>query len=392
MKKRICALFAAVLAAAMLFAACAPKTTPQKSPSPGTTITPSGQPASPGQSPAQSPAQSGQAPYIAIISKGFQHQFWQTVYAGSQVAAKDYGVTITFEGPQSESDVAAQIDQLNAALAKNPAAICLAALDTESVTSQLNDAKSKGIPVIGFDSGVPNAPAGTIVSTAATNNEAAGALAADKMFENPVIKAKIQAATTESPVVIGVLSQDATSASVTGRTIGFLNRMFELCEGIKAGTTAITGHEKYAKASTGKMSVELNIQVPPTTNITDAQTTAQGMLGKKGLIGVFCSNELTASAILASTTDGQDLDKTKGKYKDLVVIGFDAGKTQKNAVKNGWFYGSVTQDPYMIGYLAVELAVKALNKEKVDTMVDTGAQFYTSQNMDDPAIAPLLYD
>jgi ribose transport system substrate-binding protein len=384
MKKRIFALLAVMMAAAMLFAACAPKTTPEQTQAPVATQAPA--------EPTAAPEQPAAKPYIAIISKGFQHQFWQAVLLGSQQAAAEYNVDITFDGPPSESDVAVQLDQLNAALAKNPAALCLAALDTESVTSQLNDAKAKGIPVIGFDSGVPNAPEGTIVSTASTNNEAAGALAADKMFENPAIKAAIDAATPEAPVVIGVLSQDATSASVTGRTIGFLNRMAELCEGVKAGAVAITGHDKYAKASTGAMAVELNILVPPTTNITDAQTTAQGLLAKQGLVGVFCSNELTVTAILAATTDGQDLNKTDGKYKDLVVIGFDAGATQKNAVKQGWFYGSITQDPVRIGYLAVELAVKALNGEKVDEVVDTGAQFYTSENMEDPAIAPLLYD
>ena len=29
--------------------------------------------------------------YIAIVSKGFQHQFWQTVYSGSKAAAADFG-------------------------------------------------------------------------------------------------------------------------------------------------------------------------------------------------------------------------------------------------------------------------------------------------------------
>ena len=32
------------------------------------------------------------APYVAIVSKGFQHKFWQTVYQGSQDAAAEYGV------------------------------------------------------------------------------------------------------------------------------------------------------------------------------------------------------------------------------------------------------------------------------------------------------------
>ncbi|HWR23106.1 MAG TPA: ABC transporter substrate-binding protein, partial [Feifaniaceae bacterium] len=351
---------------------------------PAATQAPAAQPETPAEQPAGKP-------YIAMISKGFQHQFWQTVKLGADAAAEQYNVEITFDGPPSESEISTQIDQLNAVLAKNPAALCLAALDTESVTAQLNDTKAKGIPVVGFDSGVPNAPEGTIVSTASTNNENAGAGAADEMFN--IVKDKISAATPESPVIIGVLSQDATSASVVGRTVGFLDRFAELAEGVKAGEVAITGHDKYAKAAaSGKVSVELNILVPASTNTTDMQTTAQGLLAKKGLAGVFCSNEGAVAGFLAATTDGQDLDRTNGKYKDVAVIGFDSGASQKNAVRNGWFNGAITQDPYMIGFLAVELAVKTINGETVDEIVDTGFQYYTAANMEDPQIAPLLYD
>lgn len=338
------------------------------------------------------PALAESKPYIAIISKGFQHQFWQTVALGAKDAAAKYDVEITFDGPPSESDIQVQIDMLNAALAKNPKALCLAALDTESVTEQLLSAKEKGIPVIGFDSGVPNAPEGTIVSTASTDNEAAGAMAADQMFGIEAIKAAITAATPDAPLLIGAMSQDATSASVVGRTTGFLNEMWKLVSEVKPGEVAITGHDKYNKASeSGKVSVELNILVPATTNITDCQTTAQGLLQKKP-IAIFCSNEATVAGILAATTDGQDLDRTNGAYKDVTVIGFDAGKNQKEAVRNSWFYGSITQDPYMIGFDAVELAVKAINGEQVDAIVDTGCQFYTAANMDDASIAQLLYD
>ena len=44
-------------------------------------------------------------PYIAVISKGFQHQFWQVVKKGAEDAAKEFNVDITFEGPASESDI-----------------------------------------------------------------------------------------------------------------------------------------------------------------------------------------------------------------------------------------------------------------------------------------------
>ena len=75
----------------------------------------------------------------------------------------------------------------------------------------------------------------------------------------------------------------------------------------------------------------------------------------------------------------------------VVAVGFDAGKKQLQAIKDGLFAGSVTQDPVQIGYKAVELAVKAANGESVSD-VDTGALWYTKDNMEDPKIAPCLYE
>ena len=110
----------------------------------------------------------------------------------------------------------------------------------------------------------------------------------------------------------------------------------------------------------------------------------------KGLKAVFLSNEGAVTGFLSAVSDGEDLAEG-GKYEDLIVAGFDAGKTQKAAVRNGWFLGSVTQDPYHIGYYAVEMAVKAAKGEEVSD-VDTGAQWYDASNIDDEMIALLVYD
>ena len=330
-------------------------------------------------------------PYIAVISKGFQHQFWQTVKAGSKDAAAKYDVDMTFDGPRSESDINIQVEMLNAAIAKNPTAVVLAALDTESVTTQLNDLKAKNIPVVGFDSGIPNAPAGTIRATASTNNENAGKLAADAMFADPTFQEALKAGTPDEPVVLAVASQDATSASIVGRTTGYVSQMLANCETLFLDEVAVTGHHKFAKASAKKAAVEIFVIIPPSSSATDALNAIQTVFGMEGLISVFVTNEATVGGILAATTDGTDLDRVNGKYKDITVVGFDAGKAHKEAVKNGWFLGSVAQDPYMIGYLAVELAYKAYKGEPV-TDCDTGCKFYNSENMDQPDIAQLLYD
>ena len=118
--------------------------------------------------------------YIPLISKGFQHQFWQAVKQGADQAAAEFGVEVTFEGPDNETMVDRQIDMLSAALSRNPSAIGFAALDSQAATPLLQQAQEAGIPVIAFDSGVDS---DIPVTTASTDNVAAAALAADKMAE-----------------------------------------------------------------------------------------------------------------------------------------------------------------------------------------------------------------
>src|ERR1700743_1501511 len=93
-------------------------------------------------------------PYIPLISKGFQHQFWQAVKAGAEQSAKEHNVRITFEGPETEAMVDKQIDMLSAALAKKPQALGIAALDSKAAIPLLKRAQNQKIPIIAFDSGV----------------------------------------------------------------------------------------------------------------------------------------------------------------------------------------------------------------------------------------------
>ena len=116
--------------------------------------------------------------YIPLVSKGFQHQFWQAVKAGADQAAEEFDVRITFEGPDSEAMVDRQIDMLSAALANKPSAIGFAALDSQAAIPLLRKASQAGIPIIAFDSGVAS---DIPLTTATTDNVAAAALAADEM-------------------------------------------------------------------------------------------------------------------------------------------------------------------------------------------------------------------
>jgi len=333
-------------------------------------------------------------PYIAVVSKGEQHDFWQQVKLGANAAADDFSVDVTFEGPPSESDVQIQVEMLNNAIAKKPVAIALAALDTTSVMDQLEQLKSQKIPVIGFDSGVPNAPAGSIYANASTDNFNAAGMAAEKMFE--VIKGDIEAASASAPVKIVVMNQDASGESLLSRGKGFRDTMIDLIankSSLSKSDIKVMGNTAYidSKNPTKGKKVMIEMVVPASAANTDAAASASSVLNKvadDNILGVFCSNESTVKGLLAATNDGADFPT---KYSDLVVLGFDAGAGQKNAVRRGYFLGSITQDPYSIGYKAVELAYKAYKGESVSD-VDTGAKFYNKDNMDNDDIKGLLYD
>lgn len=287
--------------------------------------------------------------YIPVISKGFQHQFWQAVKKGVEQASVDYGVKVTFEGPESEAKVDEQMAMLEAALAKNPSAICLAAIDSQAVIPLVQRAVDAGIPVIGFDSGVESE---LILSTAATDNVAASMLAADKMAELIGGEGKV-----------GIIVHDQTSTTGIDRRDGFINRMADKYPNIE-----IVGPQ-YGEGDHLK-----------STDIAKAMLSAN-----PDIKGFFGANE-------GSIIGALNAIKELGLEGQVVAIGYDAGIQQMDAIRSGVQAGAITQDPIGIGYKAVEAAVKAIRGEELPKMIDTGFHWYDAATIDDADIAPLLYE
>jgi len=286
--------------------------------------------------------------YIPMISKGFQHQFWQAVKLGAENAAKDCGIKMTFEGPESESQVDKQIEMLQTALDKKPAAIGFAALDSKAAIPLLQRAQTAKIPVVGFDSGVDS---DIPVTTAATDNVAAAALAADKMVE--LIGGEGE---------VAIIAHDQTSRTGIDRVKGFTDQ-------IKA---------KYPKVTIVDTQYGAGDQLK-STDLAKAIIQAHPKLK-----GFFGANEGSIIGVL----NGVKELKMEGK---IVVIGYDSGQQQMDAIRAGTEAGAITQDPIGIGYKAVEAAVKALNGVKLDKTIDTGFHWYDKTNIDSDTIKPLLY-
>ncbi len=289
----------------------------------------------------------GGKPYIAIVSKGFQHQFWQAVKKGAEQEAKKEGATISFEGPPTEADVEAQINMLTNVLTKKPSAIGFAALDSKAAAPLLEQAKTAKIPVIAFDSGVDsNIP----ITTASTDNKAAAAEAAKRMSGALGGKGKV-----------ALVVHDQTSRSGIDRRDGFVEWMKANAPGIQLLTPQYGGGDQAKSADITKSIISANPDIK----------------------GIYGSNEGSAIGVVKGVEES-------GK-KGITVVGFDSGKAQIDAIKSGVMLGAITQNPIGIGQQVVASAMKAIKGQKLPKVIDTGFYWYDKNNIDDPKIAAVLY-
>jgi ribose transport system substrate-binding protein len=287
--------------------------------------------------------------YVAIISKGFQHEFWQAVKEGAEQEAEKQGVRITFDGPATETEVEAQMTMLSNALTKSPDAIGFAALDSQAAAPLLDQAASEEIPVIAFDSGVES---DIPLTTAATDNLAASAEAAKQMADLIGHKGKV-----------GMIVHDQTSLTGQQRRDGFIQHMEENEPDIELLPVQYGGGDQAKSADIAKSILAANPDV----------------------VGFYGANEGSAIGVL------QGIEES-GRTGDIQVIGFDSGKAQIDAIRSGAMAGAITQDPVGMGAELVKAAVAAMDGEELPESIDTGYYFYDKTNIDDPEIQAVLYE
>lgn len=324
--------------------------------------------------------------HFEVVVKSFQSSYWQAAVQGINQACDELGVTANTTGPNAESDIADQVNMLNNAINKDPDGIALAACDQNSVLGPLKTALEKKIPVVCFDSGVPDAPEGSVYATVVTDNEQAGGIAAEHIY--PAIKDKLG----KGQVRVGEVNQDATSANISERGMGFINKFIELAKA-DGFTVAVVGNDFYVNqvkdnGDQASADVILEVAVPAQTTVELCATEASNIMNKDDTIAMFGSNQVSAEGVL---TANQNLNKLGTDDDKIVAAGFDAGSVIKAAVKDGTLLGAVTQSPLMQGKISIETLAKICDGESVED-VTTDGYWYDSTNMDDEDISPNLYD
>ena len=210
--------------------------------------------------------------------------------------------------------------------------------------------RTPSIPVIAFDSGVDS---DIPLTTAATDNLAAAAEAAKHLAEAVGHEGKV-----------ALVVHDQTSVTGQQRRDGFVDYMEKNEPNIEIVDIQYGGGDQAKSADLAKAIIAAN----------------------PDLKGIYGSNEGSAIGVVQAVKE-LGIDPTQ-----LVVVGFDSGKAQMDAIRDGLMIGAITQNPVGIGYETVKAAVEAIDGKELPKTIDTGYYWYDASNIDDDEIQAVLYE
>ena len=294
---------------------------------------------------------------IAVIPKGTTHEFWKSVHAGAERAAKELGnVQILWKGPLLEDDRDGQINVVQDFVTQRVDGILLAPLDSQALVNVVREAKSAGVPTVIFDSGL--ADASVVVSYVATDNYAAGTLAAKRLGE-----------VMEGQGKVILLRYAPGSESTEQREKGFLDVLAKdfpkielLSSNEYSGGTAESAFEK-----SQQLLVKYRDEVQ----------------------GVFAVNESSGMGMFRALDQAGMLPRVK-------FVTFDPSERLIAAMEARKVRGIVLQDPVTMGYRGAKTMIEHLRGIKVEARISTGEYIATPENAESEEIQrllkPVVYD
>lgn len=283
---------------------------------------------------------------IAVVPKATAHQFWTTVQLGAEAAAKEAGATVIWKGPSSETDLAGQRSIVEDFTTQRVDAIVLAATDAEALVEPVRAAEAAGIKVIAIDSTL-NYP--ELRSFVATDNAAGARLGGETLIQLIGGQGKVGSI----PFVKGAGSSE-------DRERGFQ----EAVAAASGVTLAVTSFSDSSAARAKEVAQDMLTSVPD-------------------LAGIFAANE---PGVVGAAQALREMNKVG----DVKLVGFDGSPEEITLLQSGVVDALVLQDPYRMGYLGVQTALRACHGETVDARVDTGVTIVTQANLDTPEVQKLI--
>lgn len=271
---------------------------------------------------------------LGMKGPGAGNPFWAAVEAGAKAAGAEHGVEVIVVAPPQESDVQAQINQIEDLIAQKVDGIALAPTDPNALAPVVEAAKAQGIPVVFVDTRGTNEG----VSFIGTNNKVGAGLAAKYLCDNLPSGAEVA-------ILQGLISQS-------------------------------TGQERYQGAKEGLEGCGLKIVAEQPANwdrATGISVTETILAGNPNLAGIFGSNDNMALGAVEAVKQAALLDK-------ITIVGFDANPDAANAIIAGELEASIAQAPSNMGKFGIESLIKLKKGEALEDWVDTGTVLVDASN------------
>ena len=276
-----------------------------------------------------------EVPTIAFAGFSMTNEFWLTLERAAEAEAQAQGVefiNLTTEVQDAEAQKAA----VDNAITQGVDAIIIGAADSRGWDDSLAKAEEAGIPVIAVDTAIDNPYISSLIQT---DNLAAAGLAGDYICEQTGGEGKALVLGGS----VGHQTGDARKQGVEEKLLA-------------CGMEVIGDYSDWDE----NKSLEL------------AQNT---LTANPDLKAIFVAFDPGAVAALSAV-------KQKDLIGDVLVVGFDALPAALKAIKAGEMSATVRQDPERMGKTGVELAVKVINGEQVETFIPIPGLVITQENVD----------
>ena len=288
----------------------------------------------------------GHAQDVAAVLAGSRGLFWKSVEQGISQACADHDVTVLVRSPVDDDPETVaqklQLKMVDSMLQGGAKSLILAPIPVPGITTPIE----YPVPVVLIDRPSDQFKA---LSTVATDNHAAGRAAALSLARRLAPGAKV-----------GVFRLDRSVVSTTARETGFIEAAKEL--GFEIVIDAYVGH-----------------------GIREAQSAVEASLRayQGRLDAVFApTSEITLAILLAQ--------QHRARESRPLLVGFEYRPGFEDNLRRGELFAIIMQDPFKMGYTAVEQLLRARAGEKIPQQVMIDVLVVTAETLDDPKVRAVL--